>query len=248
MQATGNYYSQFGEDRHLDRIFGSKNVGLCIEVGANNGVDDSTTYYFEKTGWECILIEPNPALVDILRTVRTGHIFECAVSDAPGIAQLNIVGGAARSHGMSSMSDSVEFRNSIEKLGFHTDAVSVNVRTLDSILEEALAQPKIDFISIDVEGLELKVLKGLSLDRWHPRIILLEDNSYFRDNEVANYLEQFGYHRFRRTGVNDWFAHLDDRELVNPFTRFQFLLTKNYIQFKQWIKQRSLYKFLHSTT
>ena len=61
------YYSQFGEDRILDRLFRGKRKGFCVEVGANNGVDGSTTLHFEELGWDCILVEPNPTLCRELR-------------------------------------------------------------------------------------------------------------------------------------------------------------------------------------
>ena len=50
------------------------------------------------------------------------------------------------------------------------------VRTLDSILEEAGAHPGFDFLSIDVEGHEIEVLRGFDIARWRPRLILLEDH------------------------------------------------------------------------
>jgi hypothetical protein len=63
------------------------------------------------------------------------------------------------------------------------------------------------------------VLEGLSIDRWKPLIILVEDNSYFEDDTVPRYLHRFGYKPFRRTGVNDWYAHTTQRQLVNPASR-----------------------------
>lgn len=246
MNTTSRYYSQFGEDRLLDKLFGHKKSGLCVEVGANNGVDDSTTYFFEKHGWDCILIEPNPELIANLRKKRSGQIFECAISDTPGTTQLNIVDGAERSHGMSSISNSRSFHKTVEKMGFQTKAVTVQVTTLDNVLVEANMAGKIDFISIDVEGLELGVLKGLSLDRWRPRVILMEDNSHYSNSDVAFYLGQFGYHRFRRTGVNDWFAHVTDRDLVNWISKSRVLFNRPYIQLSHLIKQTRPYQSLQS--
>lgn len=241
-----SFYSQFGEDRLLNEIFGFKKSGLCVEVGANNGMDDSTSYFFEKNGWHCILIEPNPELAYGLRRDRSGEVFECAVSDKPGFAQLTIVEGADRSHGMSSINDSSGFQQHIQDLGFSTRVVPTRVRTLDSILDDARTDSDIDFISIDVEGLELSVLKGLSLDRWRPRIILLEDNSHFSNNDVANYLANFGYQRFRRTGVNDWFAHVSDRELVHWRSGLRVFMTKLSVKFYRHVRQTELYRRLQS--
>lgn len=243
---ASKYHSQFGEDRILDRIFGFRSTGLCVEVGANNGVDDSTSYFFEQQGWDCILVEPNPVLVAELKQVRRGRIFECAVSDSPGSAELNIVEGADRSHGMSSLNDSSEFHSTVQELGFSTRSVQVDVSTLDRILEQANIAEAIDFISVDVEGLELQVLRGLSLDRWRPRIILTEDNSWFTDNAVADHLARFGYRRIRRTGVNDWFAHESDAGLVNTSSQVRMAITIPALRSFQWLKTTAPYRLLVS--
>jgi len=192
------FYSQNGEDQGLARLFGAA-PGLCVEVGAHDGIDLSNSYYFEQRGWTCILVEPNPELCAQIRKHRPGaRLFECACSRTAGQAVL-FTGRGPQS--MFSTLETAEWpvggRDSIE--------ISVTVRTLDSILEEAGVQ-EIDFVSIDIEGHELQALQGFSLDRWRPRIVILEDNSDLRDRAVADFMRAAGYLRFYRTGVNDWYA------------------------------------------
>ena len=55
-------------------------------------------------------------------------------------------------------------------------SIEVPIRTLDSILDEANAPARLDFLSIDVEGHEIDVLRGFDFARWNPRLILLEDH------------------------------------------------------------------------
>ncbi|MCW3018515.1 MAG: Methyltransferase FkbM, partial [Solirubrobacterales bacterium] len=55
-------HAQFGEDRILAEIFGARADGCCVEVGANDGRTGSASYLFEKRGWQCLLVEPIPAL------------------------------------------------------------------------------------------------------------------------------------------------------------------------------------------
>lgn len=213
------YYSQFGEDRGLEKIFGGKRDGFGIEVGANNGVDGSTTLHFEKLGWDCVLVEPNPALCSEIRSNRGAMLFECAASSTPGTAVLQIAVGAEGSHAVSALGDSDKAAEILEDHGFRTEPVEVETRTLDGILEEANIRKPIDFISIDVEGHELEMLKGFSLDRWRPRILIVEDNASLGASSVREYLEFKGYVRFRRTGVNDWYAHESDAELASTVRR-----------------------------
>lgn len=216
------YYSQFGEDKILSEIFNGKSNGLCIEVGANDGVNDSTTMYFEKIGWVCILVEPNPVLCKEIRATRSSILFECAASDKSGKVTLFVAEGAERAHGVSTINATEEALNQIKSYGFTYNEVQVQAKTLDEILGSLKLDSEIDFISVDVEGHELDVLRGFSIEQWSPKLILMEDNSAYENSTVSNYLKKFGYYRFMRTGVNDWYTHKSNRKLVNLNSRSKY--------------------------
>jgi hypothetical protein len=82
-------------------------------------------------------------------------------------------------------------------------------------LVDACIDKPINFVTIDVEGHELHVLKGIDFSRWQPMILIIEDNSNFEDSTIRDYLYKFGYRRFMRTVVNDWYAQKTNRRLVN---------------------------------
>ncbi|MFA6468387.1 MAG: FkbM family methyltransferase [Bacteroidota bacterium] len=230
-KTVNTYYSQFGEDKILFEVFQKKTKGFCIEVGANNGVDDSTTLFFENLGWKCILVEPNPFLCQQIRMVRNALLYEYAASHQKDTKTLYIVEGAQRSDGLSTISTNEEVHANIERHGFSTQSVSVQTTTLDDILMHAHIDQQIDFISIDVEGHEREVLEGFSIDKWRPYIVLVEDNSELRNTNVVTYLKQYGYVRFKRTGVNDWYAHTSSHQLVNlrSIIKMQWLIAKSKI-------------------
>lgn len=207
------YYSQFGEDRLLAEIFHDKARGHCVEVGANDGRHGSTSLYFEKLGWDCVLVEPNPALAARLRAERSGKVFECAASDVDGTATLHLAEGAENAHALSSISTDAATRRIVRRHGFDTRPVDVATRRLDGILEDA-GFSEIDFITIDVEGHELSALRGFSLDRWRPTILIVEDNGLFGDKPVQRHLKSQGLVRFHRTGVNDWYTHRSNAALA----------------------------------
>lgn len=218
------YYSQFGEDVLLAEIFGTKDKGLCVEVGANDGVNDSTTMYFERIGWDCVLVEPNPFLCEEIKVKRTALLAEFAVSDKEGDVTLFVAEGAERAHGVSTINSDIESLEKIKSYGFSYKEVQVKSKTLDNILDDLNVRGEIDFISIDVEGHELEALRGFSLGRWKPKIVLMEDNSNYQDTVIRDYLKNFGYARFKRTGVNDWYAHENHRDLVNIFSKSCYML------------------------
>ena len=84
--------------------------------------------------------------------------------------------------------------------------IKVPVRRLDSILEEVEFTKDIDFISIDTEGTELDVLKGIDLDVWNVKLLVVENNH--NDSIIENYLHDYGYIKDRRYKVNDFYMRV----------------------------------------
>jgi len=199
-----NFYSQYAEDVLLDRIFGD-HKGNCVEVGANDGVKFSNTKHFEELGWQCILVEPTPNLCAAIRQARVGLLFECAASSHEGTMDFYVVEG----HDLYS---SLEAHATMFASPAHQNArvniIPVQVRRLDSIITESGVNA-IDFISIDVEGHELAVLEGFTIDRWKPKLVLVEDASELEESPVQDFLQSFNYKRFYRSGGNDWYARSD---------------------------------------
>ena len=155
--------------------------GFFIEAGANDGFTQSNTYYLEKSrGWSGVLIEAVPDLAAQCRRTRKAQVFECALvaSTFPDseitihVANLmSTVEGALGSPDEQSkhLSDAVR-----SQFLDGTEAIQVPARTLTSVLESSVGVSTIDFFSLDVEGYELDVLKGLDFDRFAPRFLLVE--------------------------------------------------------------------------
>jgi hypothetical protein len=84
------------------------------------------------------------------------------------------------------------------------EEVKVPAMTLDEMLTSAKIE-KVDFVSIDVEGAELEVLQGFDLNRWAPKLLLIERNSRFRNKPLVDLLQQHNYYFFKNMGVNDFY-------------------------------------------
>jgi FkbM family methyltransferase len=208
-----SFYSQGGEDRLLAALFAGSG-GVCVEVGAHNGVDLSNTYYFEQRGWKCILVEPNPDLCSMIRERRKGPLFECAASERDGEAVLHVAEGAGADLYSTMENDGMPI-DRVKRSGGQIRNLVIPTRTLDSILEEARVE-RVDFVSIDVEGHELSVLRGFSLERWKPRVVLVEDASDLVDVSVRSFMRERGYVPFYRTDSNDWYAAPSESGIRNP--------------------------------
>jgi FkbM family methyltransferase len=196
-----NWHSQYGEDALLARIF-ERPTGVCVEVGANDGATYSNTKYFEELGWVCILIEPAPHLFSQLQLNRKGIQFNCAASSKEAQMVLHIPQGYDL---FSSLEPQSTMSEELSKTRTAIESVIVPVRPLDSILYES-GVGAIDFVSIDVEGHELEVLRGFDLTRWNPTIVLIEDKSDLKITDVERHMATHGYQRFYRSGGNDWYT------------------------------------------
>lgn len=170
-------------DSKLEQYIDFKN-GVFLEVGANDGINQSNTYYLQAIkGWTGILIEPVPWLYESCKRSRKGAtcVHAAVVSSTytdPTIfleyADLMTM-VSSRSHNPhydeSEVSRGRELCN-VKRGG----QIEVPARTLDSIIKES-PYTQIDFLSLDVEGYEVEALKGLNLERNGPSWILVEVRS-----------------------------------------------------------------------
>jgi FkbM family methyltransferase len=224
-------HAQFAEDRILAEIFGDRAGGYCVEVGANDGRTGSASYLFEKRGWQCLLVEPIPALADEIRAHRSCRVVNCAASSQGGEATFFV---AESVEAMSTLDLTPHRAEWIRHSGGAVKEITVRTATLDTLLEEA-GFAELDFVTIDVEGHELSVLEGFDLGRYRPRIVIIEDNSVNGDPRVARHMADNGYVHFRRTGVNEWYAHESDVELVRPDEIRRFERAKMR---QRWVRRR----------
>ncbi|HTV59657.1 MAG TPA: FkbM family methyltransferase [Verrucomicrobiae bacterium] len=161
-------YAQNGEDVMLRRCFAGGRAGFYIDVGAMHPLIDSVTFSFYESGWRGVNVEPNPGYHQLLARFRPRDVnLNLALADVPGEATLTIV----ENTGLSSLDPENGVR--AMKLGHTTSVAKVNISTLERICEE-FAPRTIDFLKVDVEGWEERVLQGGDWRRFRPRVVLVE--------------------------------------------------------------------------
>ena len=197
-------YAQFGEDDIIAGYFPSNYVGTCIDIGAANGTSGNNSYLFEQKNWLSLCIEANPTLYEQCKQTRK-HTVNYAVSNYNKNNELFTIYHLhnGNEEAVSSLKADQRLINDHATMIKNTIEISVNVRTLDSIISEVSLFDQIDFVSIDTEGTELDVLKGFDIVKWKPRLFIVENN--YNTNEVEEYLKQFSYKKDRRNAVNDFF-------------------------------------------
>jgi FkbM family methyltransferase len=223
-------------DYFLKRLNISK--GTFVDVGANDGKIGSMTYDLEKNGWDGILIEPNPTLVENLKKVRTSPVFPYAISSTEGSLPFYIVEGPNNLHGLSRFNYTKEFEDHVKNCGGSVKETIVHVKKISSIMEETKNLRKVDFLKIDVEGHELEVLKSFDFDKFHPRLIVTEDNFKDADKSVRFFLRNKGYEVIARDRINYWFAPKSEIK----YFLYDFIHSK--VRFARWDAKRFFYRLM----
>lgn len=207
------------EGKLIWEYFGRQRHGFFVDVGANDPRLGSQTWLLEQQGWSGLLIEPQARLCDRLRAERPrSRVFQLACG-APGHPEFLPL------HIAESPSKSSLVKNLVEASTTYTKTETVPIRTLDEVLGEA-GCPQVDFVSIDVEGTQLDVLRGFSLERHRPGLLLIED--HLHNLKVHRHLKKHGYRLVKRTGLNNWYVSRERRFNLSTTTERLRLWKKVY--------------------
>lgn len=207
-----------------------------VDVGANDGVTGSMTFSLEQDGWRGILVEPNPILVELLKSKRQSTIVNCAVSSAENALEFNFVSGPDNLHGLSRFNYSEEFAELVKKNQGTIEKKMVECQKLENILFKNNVQTDFSFLKVDVEGHELEVFKSLNLEKFKPILIVAEDNTKDLDKRVRQYLKQFNYNVVARIGTNNFFVKDENTN------RFLLSFISAQITFLRWDLKRIIWK------
>jgi FkbM family methyltransferase len=163
-------------DRKLDAII-DRDRGVFVEAGGHDGYTQSNTYYLERfRGWRGVLVEPMRELAAEARRNRPGaRVFQCALAPPDhGERDIEMEFGDLFTTVRGLRGADGEWVRGGLVLGWRDHRVErVPARPLSSLLDEA-GIADVDLLSLDVEGYEAQVLRGLDLARHAPAWILVE--------------------------------------------------------------------------
>lgn len=185
-------------ERHLP-----ERGGIFVEAGAHDGYTQSNTYYLERhRGWSGVLVEPIPALARrAARRRPRSRVVNCAlVADehaGPTVTMRYDDLMSTLAEGGANGSQAAAGRSHTGQRAYE---VEVPARTLDSLLREA---GPVDLLCLDLEGLELDVLRGLDLDRNAPRYLLVEMLDHDRQRPAFDDLLEARYEAVERASPYD---------------------------------------------
>jgi FkbM family methyltransferase len=206
-------FSQTGQDFWvIGEVFNEMRDGFFLEIGSADGVTLSNTYLLEREyGWMGICVEADPAYFAALTEARTAICVNACVDGTVHeveFAQRKLLGGIL-DDGLDNAPGRVQDES--------YSTVRMTTRPLVDILREQLAPPLIDYLSIDVEGAEERILGSFPFEsyRFHcmtverPKPVLrkvLADNGYVIIKEIPGYDVFYVHRSFMSTYVANVFA------------------------------------------
>lgn len=163
----------------------NRREGIFVEFGADDGILNSNSFLLEKKyDWSGLLVEPNPTIQKVLRNNRSCNIENYIVSSK---SNKNIKFESRKDRQQSE----------VYKVGnklYNSKIFNIETIKLDDLLEKNKIKKGFDFLSIDVEGNELEVLKGFNLKYWKPKIIIIEHNfNKYKMRKITKIIEEQGY-------------------------------------------------------
>jgi FkbM family methyltransferase len=192
-----SYVALNGLDQKLERYL-DKDGGFFVEAGANDGLSQSNTYYFEKIRkWTGVLVEPIPDLAKRCATRRSKStvINAALVSAEFGGSDIEINYAGLMSAVQGAFADEeLTNRHVADGLCIQGIERSYKIRvpalTLTTILDQIRPRQAIDLLSLDIEGYEPDALKGLDFHKYRPRFLCIEVRDSAAINKVLS-----GYYR-----------------------------------------------------
>lgn len=160
--------SQFGQDFWVfGEVFNEKQNGFFLEIGSANGVTINNTLLLEKRyHWGGICIEANPQSYGDLVRVRQAKCLNICVDDKEGevcFLQKELYSGI--------VDNSTDLRSEV---GRTSGTITLRTKPLKAILDESLAPKTIDYMSIDVEGAEERILTNFEFSQYRFLCITIE--------------------------------------------------------------------------
>ena len=188
-----NYFGEFGEDILINRFFRKQDDGFYVDIGCYHPIKGSLTYYLYKKGWKGLNVDLSKISIDLFKLARPkDYNIHAAVTNFDGETFFF-------ENGM------INQQNTLENSGTNLKKIKIIAFKLQTLLEK-LNINQVDFLNIDAEGSDYKVISSLNLNKIRPKMICIEENRYdikdIINNTIQNLMNSNDYFLFSRIGVS----------------------------------------------
>ena len=177
------------EDIEILNYFKERRDGFYVDVGCYHPLHRNNTYLLHKQGWSGINIDTSKFSIDLFNYMRPKDInYNCAISNKNEIIKLFYQKEFSQLNTTESLQAKTVFQGNVKEK-------EIEAFTLNEILNRnEYKNTKIDFLDIDVEGADLKVLEGLSFDKFKPELVCIEIHAKeIEKSDVYNFLINKNY-------------------------------------------------------
>ena len=205
-------YAMDGEDLAIDQYIEKKEKGFYVDIGAHHPIHRNNTQLLFNKGWSGINIDVNQFSIDLFNFLRPNDInLLTAISDQEGEITFYYQKKFSQLNTTDKKIANENFQENFKER-------QVKCQTIHNILTNSKYQEvKIDFLNIDVEGAEMKVLKTLNFEIYDPKVICIEILGYrelnskeresiIKNDEIYKYLMEKDYKKVW-SGSSYW-SHL----------------------------------------
>ena len=195
-------YSQKGEDILIDCFFNRRKNGYYLDIGCFHPRWISNTYLLHKRGWIGTGVDLEEHKLSFYKKIRGKkvNVIQAAVVGEKGSDEPLCFYKFDSAFGWSDV-DTLDKTKADEWAKKHSKTYSVrNVKSLN-INDLLINLPQVDFLNIDIEGLDLEVVGAIDFDQFKIRAILFEDTFNTREYEkLLPKLTSYGYRRLSNAG------------------------------------------------
>ena len=189
-------YSLNAVDLIIDYIFKDKNIGTYVDVGAQHPISNNNTYLLFKRGWNGINIDLDRKNIDLFNLSRPNDInLNYAISDKEGETDFYFY------HESSPINTLNKKVKEYQKAKI-SEIKKIKTFTLNNVFKKINFDKNIDYLNIDVEGYEDKVLSGFDINKYTPSVVSVEyldlkmKKLEFKNNNLDNLLNSNIYKYF----------------------------------------------------
>tara|TARA_Y100000389_G_scaffold155504_1_gene156196 strand:+ start:146 stop:808 length:663 start_codon:yes stop_codon:yes gene_type:complete len=174
------YYSQFGEDLVINNFFKGY-VGRYVDIGCYHPIKYNNTALLYLRGWKGVNVDLNQTSIDLFNACRKDdlNIMAC-LSDK--IEEVTIYLDSE-----FSALNSIKIDNSKNFKFKNLKKINIKTKIFSEIIKD-----NFDFLNIDCEGSDYKILKSIDLKKYTPKMINIEVSSYNKKN-IYEYMWQNSY-------------------------------------------------------
>lgn len=213
MSIYKSFHGEIQHNKEVDKVLREyfpdySYKGVFLDIGAFEPIRISNSYHFEKNGWDVYCFEANTNGIPLLKQERK-NVYNYAVYDEDkDLVRFHVVTTHGWTAGFSAVEINSDYLKIFPQCLDKLEIIEVPQKKMNTILENELPHIKeIDIISLDVEGGELKCLQGLDLEKYKPKIMVIENVT--NDKTLQEYLFKYGYILDKHIDYNQYYKNVN---------------------------------------